>query len=61
MNVMIELPLDRYDAFSSKCRTLSPKYAILLGAVIARRPKGDHYERVAEIACEIEERERFSA
>ena len=55
MKVMIELPLDRYDAFLDKCTASPAEYAILMSAVIAGRNMGDRYERVIEILCEIEE------
>jgi hypothetical protein len=53
--VVIELPLDIYDHFVGCCDPESSETSILKNGTIVRRPKGDHYERIAEISCQPDE------
>ena len=53
--VAIELPLDVYDHFVGCCDPQSQETSILKSSTIVRRPKGDHYERIAEISCNPDE------
>jgi hypothetical protein len=53
--VAIELPLDIYDHFVGCCDPESPETSILKSGNIVRRPKGNHYERIAEISCQPDE------
>ena len=51
----IELPLDVYDHFVGCCDPESQETSILKRGIIIRRPKGNHYERIAEISCKPDE------
>jgi len=53
--VAIELPLDIYDHFVGCCDPESAETSILKSGTIVRRPKGNHYERIAEISCQPDE------
>jgi hypothetical protein len=55
VKIVIEMPLPRYDAFLDKCDPSSLDYAILKGGLIVRRPKEDHFERIMEIHCVVQE------
>jgi hypothetical protein len=61
MNVIIEMPLDLYDRFWKQCELMGREYAILKNGLIVRRPKGDHYERIIEIFCEVEDAKNLLA
>jgi hypothetical protein len=49
------MSLPQYDQFFALCDPPSREYAILKNGVIVRRPKEDHFERVMEIDCTVEE------
>jgi hypothetical protein len=53
--MIIEMSLDHYDRFLEKCDASCREYEILKNGLIVRRPKDGVYERIMEIACEIEE------
>ena len=55
MSVTIEIPLNHFDSFVGRCDPVSDDCAVLKTGVIIRRPKADHFERVVEIRCTIEE------
>jgi hypothetical protein len=55
VETIIEMFLDRYDAFVDKCDQSSRDYEILKNGVIIRRPKEDHFERIVEIRCSVQE------
>jgi hypothetical protein len=55
MKVVIELSLDHYDRFLEKCDPSCREYEILKNGLIVRHPKDGHYERIAEIPCEVPE------
>jgi hypothetical protein len=59
--VAIELPLDIYDHFVGCCDPESAETSILKSGTIVRRPKGNHYERIAEISCQPDEAETLLA
>ena len=44
-----------YDGFVDKCDQSSREYAILKNGLIIRRPKENHFERLMEIHCDMEE------
>jgi len=48
-----------YDGFVDKCDTASREFAILNNGVIVRRYKEDHFERLLEIRCDMEDAERL--
>ncbi len=52
---MIEFPLEQYYAFLNTRKVFSQEYSTLLRGVIVRRPNADHYERVMEVLCKIDE------
>jgi hypothetical protein len=55
VETIIEMSLDRYDAFVDKCDRSSRDYEILKNGVIILRPKEDHFERIVEIRCSVQE------
>ena len=55
VNVVIEMSLPQYDRFLDRCDSKTRVNALLKNGVIVRRPKGDHFERIVEIHCSIEE------
>ena len=55
MNFLIQISLERYDRFVDRCDPATRVYAVLKNGLILRRPKGDHFERIVEIRCSIEE------
>jgi len=48
-----------YDGFVDKCDTASREFAILNNGVIVRRYKEDHFERLLEIRCDMEDADRL--
>ncbi len=52
---IIEFPPEQYYAFLNTRKVFSPEYSTLLRGVIVRRPSTDHYERVMEVLCKIDE------
>ena len=54
---MISLPV--YRGFVDKCDTASREFAILNNGVIVRRYKEDHFERLLEIRCGMEDADRL--
>jgi hypothetical protein len=59
VNIVIELPPNLYDGFVDKCDPSSREYELLKNGIIVRRPKGEHYERLIEINCKIEQGKRL--
>jgi hypothetical protein len=59
VHVIIEMPLPVYDGFVDKCDQSSREYAILKNGVIIRRPKGDHFERIIEIECNMDDADKL--
>jgi hypothetical protein len=55
VEIIIEISLDRYDGFIDKCDQSSRDYETLKNGVIVRRPKEDHFERIVEIKCSVQE------
>jgi hypothetical protein len=55
VRVLIEMSLPQYDHFFALCDPVSREYAILKNGVIVRRPKEDHFERIMEIDCTVED------
>ena len=55
LHVIIEMPLRVYDGFIDKCDQSSREYAVLKNGLIIRRPKGDHFERIIEIECDMDD------
>jgi hypothetical protein len=55
VKVVIEMSLGLYDSFLGKCNQSSQGYALLKNGVIVRRSKDDHYERIIEIHCGMEQ------
>jgi hypothetical protein len=53
--VNVVMPLLVYDGFVEKCDQGSREYATLKNGLIHRRANGDHYERVIEIGCDLED------
>ncbi len=53
MAVVIEMRPELYDRFWKRCELMGREYAILRNGLIVRRPKGEHYERIIEISCEV--------
>jgi hypothetical protein len=48
------MPLPVYDGFLDKCDQKAPgEFRLLKTAVVIRRPKDDHYERIVEIQCDL--------
>jgi hypothetical protein len=48
-----------YDGFVDKCDTASREFAILKNGVIVRRYQQDHFERLLEIRCDMEDADRL--
>ncbi len=59
MQATILMTLLVYEGFVDKCDPASREFAILNNGVIVRRYKEDHFERVLEIRCDIEDAERL--
>ena len=59
MQTTILISLLVYDGFVDKCDTASREFAILNNRVIVRRHKEDHFERLLEIRCDIEDADRL--
>ena len=55
MRVVIEMSLQHYDRFLFRCDPGSREHALLKNGVIVRRPKADHFERIVEVDCTVEE------
>jgi hypothetical protein len=55
VNVVIEMSLQQYDRFLDRCDPTTRVHALLKNGVIVRRPKGDHFERIVEIHCNLDE------
>jgi hypothetical protein len=55
VNIVIEMSLPIYDGFIDRCDPASKEYAILKNSSITRRPKADHFDRLAEIHCDVEQ------
>ena len=54
---MLSLPM--YDGFIDRCDEASREFAILKNGVIVRKPKGDHFERLIAIRCDIVDADRL--
>jgi hypothetical protein len=54
VNVFIEMSLACHDGFLEKCGPECPEYETLKNGMILRRPKGDHFERIIQIRCDLE-------
>lgn len=52
MKLTIEMPLTTYDCMMEGCAQSSPEFRLLVGGLIERRPKQDHFERFIQIFCE---------
>ena len=61
VQITILMPLRTYDGLVDNCDQSSREYAILKNGLIIRRPKGDHFERIMEIRCEMEEADKLLA
>ena len=48
-----------YDGFVDKCDQSSREYAILKNGLIIRRSKENHFERIMEIRCDMEEADKL--
>ena len=59
MQATILMSLLVYDGFIDKCDRASREFAILNNGVIVRRHKEDHFERLLEIRCDIEDADRL--
>jgi hypothetical protein len=59
LHVIIEMPLPVYDGFVDKCDQSSREYAILKNGLIIRRPKGDNFERIIEIECNMDDADKL--
>jgi hypothetical protein len=59
LHVIIEMPLPVYDCLVDKCDQASREYAILKNGVIIRRPKGDDFECILEINCDMDDAEKL--
>jgi hypothetical protein len=57
--VTIEMTLPVYDGFMDECNPFSREYAVLKTGRIFRRQKDDHFERVIEINCDLEDANRL--
>jgi hypothetical protein len=57
----VELSIDHYDHLLEKADRSSREYEILANGLIVRRRRGDHFERVVEISCGMEEAKRLLA
>ena len=52
MKLTIEMPLTTYDCMMEGCTQSSPEFRLLVGGLIERRPKQNHFERFIQIFCE---------
>ena len=52
MKLTVEMPLTTYDCMMEGCAQSSPEFRLLVGGLIERRPKQDHFERFIQIFCE---------
>jgi hypothetical protein len=59
LRVIIEMPLLVYDGLIDQCNRSSREYAILKNGLIIRRPKGDHFERIVEIRCDMDDADKL--
>ena len=59
MKVTILMSLLVYEGFVDKCDATSREFAILNNGIIVRRYKEDHFERLLEIRCDIEDADRL--
>jgi len=59
LDVIIEMLLPIYDGFVDKCDQSSREYAVLKNGLIIRRPKGDHFERIVEIKCDMDDADKL--
>ena len=59
MEVLIEMPLERYDTFVNKCHPLFREYHLLTNASFIRRRKDDHFERAMQIFCDLDQARRL--
>jgi hypothetical protein len=59
LHVIIEMLLPVYDGFVDKCDQSSREYAVLKNGLIIRRPKGDHFERIVEIKCDMDDADKL--
>ena len=59
LHVIIEILLPVYDGFVDKCDQSSREYAVLKNGIIIRRPKGDHFERIVEIKCDMDDADKL--
>jgi hypothetical protein len=55
VKVVIEMSLPLYDRFVDRCNPASKEYALLKNGIIVRREKDNHYERILEMYCDVEE------
>jgi hypothetical protein len=55
VKVVIEMSLPLYDRFVDRFNSTSKEYAVLKNGIIIRREREDHYERILEIYCDVEE------
>ena len=53
MRILIEMPVERYDAFFDKCDPSWPELSILLRGEFVRRLNGDRYLRIVQIDCSM--------
>jgi hypothetical protein len=44
-----------YDGFVDRCNPASKGYALLKNGIIVRREKDNHYERILEMHCDVDE------
>ena len=51
MRILIEMPVERYDAFFDKCDPSWPELSILPRGEFVRRLNGDRYLRIVQIDC----------
>ena len=59
--VIIEMSLPTYDGLMNKCDQSSREYAVLKNGLIVRRPRGDHFERIIKISCDLDDANRLLA
>ena len=59
MQVTILMSLLVYEGFVDKCDPASREFAILNNGVIVRKYKEDHFERLLEIRCDMEDADRL--
>ena len=44
MKLTVEMPLTTYDCMMEGCAQSSPEFRLLVGGLIERRPKQDHFD-----------------